>query len=131
MSISLKVKYSKSQEAVPNYQAFTLLVEVEEAVDMTGKIFVFQRRVISATDPTLEDYFICIADPVDLEEFPEDAPDMEHNIPYYRVDSVLIKFRSMVELEETKVLIGQDIQGLINSMKAEASVPVTEEITYA
>ncbi|MFC1453607.1 hypothetical protein ACFLQL_00315 [Verrucomicrobiota bacterium] len=130
MSISLTIKYSKSEEQVPNFQAYTLKVEVLASTDMTSKIFVFQRRVISANDPTLEDYFMCIADPIDIEEFPEDNPNMEQNVPYYRTDNVLIKFRSMVELEETKALIGEDIQGLIDAMKAEGTVPETEEIIY-
>ena len=76
MSIALTVKYS-IQEETENRQSYDLEVEVTNAVDVSDKIFVFQRKVLSSTDDQanrLMDQFVCLADPVDLEEFPEDSP---------------------------------------------------------
>ena len=131
MSISLDVRYSK-QERDTGVFAYLLRVEVSHATDMTDKIFVFQRNVMSldAEANRLSDQFMSIADPVDLEEFPEDAPDLDNQMPYYRKNSVDLVFRSMVELEETKALIEADIRTLVNSMKASQTVVTMEEATY-
>jgi hypothetical protein len=128
MSISIKVRYSRQEQAA-EVQSYLLKVEVIEAVGMPTKIFVFQRRVKSSTDPqaaALSDIFISLADPVDFEDIADPLNDM----PYYRLDSVTLRFRSMTELEEVKDLIDQDIQKLVDSLKAEERVIEMEEKTY-
>lgn len=133
MSISLEVRYSR-QEQDKNRQSYDLKVEVINAVDVSAKIFVFQRRVMSAMDSEANrevDQFVSIADPVDLEEFPEDTPDLQNNMPYFRSSSVTLRFRSMTELEDTQRLIDEDITMLVRSLKAAATLVVQETKTYA
>ena len=132
MSASIKIRYSK-QEKTTDVYSYLLKVEVLEATDMPTKIFVFQRRVASANDAqanALGDMFVSLADPVDLEEFPEDIADPLNDMPYYRLSEVTLKFRSMTELQEVKDLIDADIQKLVNSLKAEATVIKMEDVTY-
>jgi len=133
MSAKLTIKYSGPESEVEQLQGYSLKVEVVEAVDMPSKIFVFQRWVPSATDPesnNLGDKFISVADPVDLEEYPEDAPDLENDIPYYRTDSVILHFRSMSELAEVRGLLGDDFAALVKAMQQLEEFPVAEEVVY-
>ena len=131
MAPSIKVKYSRTEQT-ENLYGYDLKLEVLEATDMPEEIFVFQRRTSppleAGQDPT--DTFVCIADPVDLQEYPPTAPDLENEMPYFRVKEVLLRFRSMITLEETRDLIDEDIQLLVNSLKAVETVVPTEEKTY-
>ena len=132
MAISIDIRYyvSQKQEGLFSYD---LRVVAVNAVDMPKEIFIFQRNVApaeSANDqPT--DQFVCLADPVDMQEVPVNAPDLANEMPYYRSAEVLLRFRDMTTLGETKDLIDQDIQILVDSLKAAASMDVMEEKTYA
>ena len=72
MAISIKVRYSRNENQGALF-SYDLKVEVLEATDMPEEIFVFQRRTSApldaGSDPT--DSFVCLADPVDLQEFPQ------------------------------------------------------------
>lgn len=132
MAASIKIRYSRSEER-NKYFSYDLKIEVIEATDMPEEIFVFQRR----TSPPLQaggdatDTFVCIADPVDLQEFPPTQPDLENEMPYFRLSEVLLRFRSMLELEEVQTLIDQDVTLLVDSLKAAENLTPTEEKTYA
>lgn len=133
MSISISVRYSR-QEQTEHKQSYDLKVEVINATDVSTKIFVFQRRVLSAMDAEANrelNQFICLADPVDLEEVPEDAPDLQNNMPYFRSSVVILRFRSMTELEETQQMLDEDIAHLVASLKAAANLVVMENKVYA
>lgn len=134
MAISISVRYTHEERQQGLY-SYGLLVEALSATDMTNKIFVVQRGVPSATDPEVDDpveldLFQWIASPVELDQYPEDAPDIEHGIPYYRVAAIRLSFRSMLELIETLALIKLDISMLIQSMKAEQTLASVEEVVY-
>jgi len=132
MAISLTVKYYRTK-IEKQLQSYDLRVVVDAAVDMSEEIFVFQRGAAPA--PTvgakLTDNFICIADPVDLEDYPVNAPNLEAEIPYYRLKEVTLRFRSMEILEEVKDYIAADLQELVDSLTAAANVTLMEEVTYA
>ena len=133
MVVSITVEYARS-EPTPLLQSYDLKVSVTSATDMPKEIFVFQRGVAPATPAGLQppsDRFTCIADPVDLEEFPVAAPAIDAEMPYYRLSEVTMRFRSLSELEYTKDLIAEDIERLVAALKAASSLPVTEEVTYA
>ena len=130
MAISITVKYYRS-EIITGLQSYDLRVVAESATDMSKKIFVFQRMVpIPPIPATPDDRFTCLADPVDLEEIPEDAPDLDNEMPYFRVDEVTLRFRDMTTLEEVKNLIDEDVQRLVDSLKAAANVALTETKIY-
>ena len=132
MAITIDVRYSvnEKQEGLFSYD---LKVEVLAATDMPEEIFIFQRCVEPAesvnTQPT--DQFVCLADPVDLQEVPVNVPDPANEMPYYRTKEVLLRFRDMTTLTETKDLIAQDVQLLVDSLKAAATLTATEDVTYA
>lgn len=132
MAVGIVVKYYRSQ-IVEELQSYDLRVYIDSATDMPKEIFVFQRGLAPAYEgggpPT--DRFICLADPVDMEEWPVNAPNLDAEIPYFRTREVTLRFRSVQELEDTRILIDQDIQRLVNALKAAASIPLVETKTYA
>jgi hypothetical protein len=132
MAASITIKYYRS-EPTPLLQSYDLKAVVEAATDMPKEIFVFQRGVAPATPDGVQlpgDRFICIADPVDLEEFPPNAPALNVEMPYYRLKEVTVRFRSLTELEYTRELMDEDVQRLVNALKATETLPVTEEVVY-
>jgi len=115
-------------------QCYDMRVEVLNATDMPTEIFVFQRGVAPArsgqvTEPT--DAFKSVADPVDLEEYPPDAPDLQNEIPFYRLSEVTLRFRSQIELEETWGYIAEDIQGLVTALNIGLDDPQTDDFTFS
>lgn len=80
-----------------------LKMEVVSADGCSPKVFVYQRATKGAPmeDGSPRDEFICVADELDEDEIPVDAPDMERNVPYYRVDSVELLFRNPDMMYET------------------------------
>lgn len=137
MAISIKVQYSMSPvDVVPRPQSYDLKVSVLEATDMPKEIFILQRGLaVPNTPPSpslpAEDSFICIADPVDLEEYPAGAPSIGKEMPYFRVAEITLRFRSPVILDETLELIKADIANLVDSLKLASALEVVDEVTYA
>jgi hypothetical protein len=134
MAIAITVRYTH-EEKQHGLFSYGLLVEVLSATDMTDKIFVIQRGVASATDTEVNDpgeldTFQWIASPLELDQYPEGAPDLQNQIPYYRTNSVRFSFRSMDELVDTLALIKSDIEKLVGSLKAELALESVEEIVY-
>jgi hypothetical protein len=128
MAVDLTVKYYRTK-ITKELQSYDLRIVVESATDMPEKIFMFQRRTPQPTgmDP---DEFICIADPVDLEEVPEDSPDLGNEMPYFRLSEVTLRFRDMTTLEEVRTRVGLDLQKLVDSLNAAEDVEEIEEVTY-
>lgn len=134
MAVSLEVRYTK-EEQQGNLYSYGLLVEVISGTEMATKIFVVRRGVRSATDsevdePSELDEFQWIASPLELDQFPEDDPNLAAGIPYYRVDSIRFSFRSVGELAETLDLIKGDISKLVRSMQLETEISDVEVVTY-
>jgi len=132
MSISLKVRYSGPADEL-EHEAYPLRLEVTEATGMPTKVFVFQARVPSATDPQANrqpDEFKCVANPVTLDQYPEDAPDLANNIPYYRTDAVDLVFTSMLTLNEAVILFDAKFRRLVASLRALEGLKVITETTY-
>lgn len=129
MAKSLQVKYETDLSGKLQ-QSYTLTVTVTNAVDMSAKVFMYQTgaAVPPVSTEELGDQFVGIADPVDLDEVPADAADPLNGMPYYRADTVTLRFRSVPELNETKTAIAGDLAALVTALN---TVPVTEEVvTY-
>jgi len=132
MAVDLTVKFYRT-EITANLQSYDLRVVVDSATEMVEEIFVFQRGASPAptagAEPT--DKFVCVADPVDLQEYPVNTPNLDAEIPYYRLKEVTFSFRSMDILAATKVGIEEDLQKLVDSLNAVADTVLMEEVTYA
>ena len=121
--------YTKPSNHIQGYR----LALSAASTDMPSEVFVCQRRVPSATDPEyneLPDKFVSLADPVDLEQYPINEPDLAGGVPYYRVDNITLIFRSAEELEEVKVMLDEDVRELIHSLLTMATDTDEETVTY-
>ena len=128
----LTVRFSRS-EIAPDLQSYDLRVEITSATDMPTEVFVLHRQVAPpqsiGAEPT--DVFQCVADPVDLEEFPPGSPSVaEDEMPYYRVNDITLRFRSVSELEDVRRGIDEDLKGLVRALNFAETLPIQEEITH-
>ena len=88
---------------------FGLKVEAQTTHgDISNKIFVWQSR--HGTDE-----FVCVASPGDLTEIPEDEPDLEGGMPYYRTDDVELWFRNFKDFEFYSERINDKVRLLVSA----------------
>lgn len=114
-------------------QAWVMTLEVTNTVDVQEEIFVFQRTLPTVQANVVSepvDLFVSIAEPVDLEDYPINAPELDRQMPFFVAPTVSLKFRSLVVLEETWEYIQEDIQGLVTALNTELTEPQTETVTF-
>ena len=131
MAISLTAQFDRSPQDAAFY-AYCLKITITSASGMPAEVFVFQRGAApapAAGEQTLDRY-VCIADPLDLEEVPQGTPDLNAEIPYYRLNQVTLAFRSVDELNECQAMLQGDLNTLVRSMNAMANFTPQEVITY-
>lgn len=129
MQLAITYSYTNPDNNLQGYHLALTAV----GTGMPSEVFVCQRRVASATDPTyneLPDKFVSLADPVDLERYPANEPDMDNNMPYYRVAAITLVFRTIEELDEVKVMLDADVRQLIHSLTTMATDTAEETVTY-
>jgi hypothetical protein len=124
----LKVRYSTTvPDKHPAIYAYSLKVEIIKAIGYPSHLFVFQRSP-SNNEGDSVDTFIQIASPLEVDEVPENAPDLQNNMPYYRADNVVLWFRNMEDLELGKTKIKNDLQTLVLTYKVLNGQADKEEI---
>ena len=135
MARTITLRMTKPEDEARLYQSYLMKVEVIAAEEISDKIFVMQRSLAAAVQgeppPEPVDRFRSIADPVDLEQYPEDAPDLANDIPFYRAASVELLFRNMTDLQDTWTDIQEDVQGLIDALNTGLTNPVTEDVVIS
>lgn len=131
-SPSISVKYSTTTpEKHGLIYAYALKVEISEAIGIPDHLFVFQRSPEN-NEGDCVDTFIQIASPLELEEVPENAPDLQNSMPYYRSSEVTLWFRTMEDLELAKKKIEEDLQTLVLTYKTiNGELDKKETKTYA
>jgi hypothetical protein len=131
MAATLTAQYHRSDVEV-EHQAYGLRVLISASSGMPKEVFVFQHGTApppeAGEDPT--DEFVCLADPVDLEEVPPNTPDLDNDMPYFRLAEVTLYYRSVAELEDAQTLIAEDLQRLVDSINTLETMPLTSEVTY-
>ena len=129
-SITLKRTVRAADQSL--YMGYAMIVATSNAQDMPEEVFVIQRGIAPAksqvqSDPT--DLFIKVAAPVDLEEYPPSPTELTEDIPFYRVASVELWFRTEADRDECWELIQDDVAGLLNFLNNHLDEEFTEEIT--
>lgn len=115
--ISLTVRYLTTvKDNHPRIYAYALRVSIINAIGCPDHLFVFQRTPKNNEGDAVDE-FIQIASPLETEEVPEDAPDFDNNMPYYRAKEVVLWFRNMEDLELGKNKIKEDLQTLVQTYK--------------
>lgn len=130
MATALTAQFNQTTQNT-GLQAYLLEV-VCTGVNMPSEVFVFQRGAAPApaAGETVRDFFVCIADPVDLEEIPATAPNLSQEIPYYRLNRVQLAFRTIDDLNECKGQIQQDLSDLTKTVNELPVLSAQETQTY-
>lgn len=109
MSKSIQIS-KRSTIEVPDISSYKLVVEAINAQNMPNKIFVKQ-RITNFAKGTIDDIFVAIATPTQLEDFAEDSP--EEGTSFFRSSSIELVGRTPEMLQtvfasiiyETKKLV--------------------------
>ena len=110
-------------------QGYRMVVRATESHAMPVEIFVFQRKPGSGADPHVPylDEFTNIASPADLEEYPVGAP-IDPNMPFFRLATVDLVFRSEEIAAEAWAGILSDTAGLVEALNYMDSLSQVEEV---
>lgn len=125
MKPKIHINFYTSTTDDKNLYAYALkaeVTEVEGILDENGnpdpRIFIFQRGVgIMPNGSKTRDVFFGIATPLDMQEIPGDEPDLDNDLPFYRLNEVTLWFRCLSDLEQAKKDIDGDITALIKTYK--------------
>lgn len=122
--VKIHADYYTSTTEDKNLYAYALTVKIKKVsgiYDAEGNpdnaIFVFQRGVPKMNDRSTRDVFINIATPLDMQELPVNEPDLDNNIPFYRLDEVTLWFRCVDDMYKVREDIDNDIQKLVISYR--------------
>lgn len=130
--MKLKVKFS-TMTTHDQYFGYALKAEVVEAEGIPAGIFVYHAGVPSLPAKDVTDTFSHVASPVDMEELPEEHPDMHNKTPFYRRSNAVLWVRSSEWLEQLKNHLDQDIALLARDygyLNDENNYTVEETKTY-
>ena len=129
--VGIRVRYSETiPEQHPAIYAYALKVEILSSDVCSDKLFLFQRSK-EGLDDSWVDEFIQIASPLDIEEVPEDAPDLANNMPYFRKKEVTVWFRCVEDMKLAKEKIKSDLQTLAHTYETLSDgFDTQEEETY-
>ena len=110
-------------------QGYRMVVRATESHAMPVEIFVFQRKPGSGADPHVPylDEFTNIASPADLEEYPVGAP-IDPNMPFFRLATVDLVFRSEEIAAEAWAGILSDTAGLVEALNYMDNLSQVEEV---
>jgi len=112
MSIELRLKREGTGNSLyENYSGWRMRVTAVDAVDITDKIFVYERRQFGSGT---QDVFVAVASPEDINTYPEDAPAAAG---FFRLNFVDLIFRSTQFMEDAWEVIQADVQELVLLMK--------------
>ena len=73
------------------------------------------------------DLFVHVASPNDLAEYPPEVTENPVASPFYRTDSVVLRFRSYIAMQETQGYLIADLRGLVGALNAADNLEITEE----
>ena len=130
--MNLKVKFSTSTTG-DQYLGYAIKAEVVEAEGITPYIFMYRAGVPELPTRKVTDVFTNVASPVDIEETPENEPDLFKKNPFYRRKSVTLWCRSADWVDELRDSISKDIAKLVETYKVlndENHYENIEEKTY-
>jgi hypothetical protein len=109
MSKSIQI-IKRSTVNLPELSSYKLVIDAVEAVDMPDKIFVKQRIKNFAKD-RIDDTFVAIATPTQLEDFDEDAP--ADGSSFFRTNSIELVMRTPELLQEVFDSLMYEVKKLV------------------
>ncbi len=108
----------------------SLHIVVTAASGISACVFVWQRAASSAQGDNGKDKFVGVATPSDLEDIPENSPDVANEMPYYRTDDVELWFRNDNDYTRYRALILSQINDLVRKVNSLEATTVEEVVTF-
>lgn len=93
------------------------------AVGTSAKIFAYRKQPLNVNTGERVGAFSHVCSPVDLAEYPEDAPAEDSVPPWYRLDFVDLLVRSEVEADDLVRCVQEDVDSLIYTLKLANEIP--------
>jgi len=112
-----------SREAISDFNvankiAYRLRMQASNAVNMSNNIFLYEKVPAEALSLEVDDNFVAVCKPGDLETYPIDEPLEAQEYPFYRLPVVDLLEENIFKLEETADAILGDVRLLMNSLEA-------------
>lgn len=92
-------------------------------VGVSAKLFAYRKQPFNVNTGERVGTFSHVCSPVDLEEFPEDAPNEGAVPPWYRLDFVDIFVRSEAEADDFVKSVNEDLESLVYTLKIMNETP--------
>lgn len=113
---NIHVQWSTSRYYMNDIDGIRVRIEADDATLMPTKIFAYQMLPVKPgeTEPLAAFDHVCSV--VDIEEYPEDAPDTNSRPAWFRADYVDVFLRSREEVRAFIAAVLEDIQILKNTL---------------
>ena len=127
---------------VPNRgEGYRLRIQAEDAVEMTGAIFLHQQTLIDPSGAEPQDEFVCICSPFDLTIYPENAPALGQFPAFFRKTVADIILPSMKIAADAWNAIFEEVNALVRALdkldylslgsRIRCGEPITSQESYS
>lgn len=128
MPRSIKLHWSSSHYALGRDDGVRVRIEAQCATGLSPKVFAY-RMLPTAPGGVQEGFFSHICSPVDLAEYPEDAPTPGHSPEWFRLSYVDVFLRSVQEADDFVLIVREDVRRIVTTLaKMDTIFPVGTEI---
>ena len=126
----LKITHNTSHYVYGRYDGVRVRFVVEEACDMTDKIFAYRMLPVDPATGAAEGHFSHICSSVDLAEYPENEPVAGASPAWFRLNYVDVIIRSWAEALDFIDVVYQDVHSLLDSLNNMDEIAGTSTITF-
>lgn len=112
---SVRIKWASSHYTLPKDDGIRIRIECECAVGLSTKLFAYRMEPVMPGGVT-NGFFSHICSPVDMAEYPEDAPTPGQSPEWFRLDFVDVLVRSVLEAEDFILIVREDVRRLLRTL---------------
>ncbi len=126
-----RIKLKKYNVTQANFQfigAYRLRIEAHEAAGLDNRIFLYRRNPADPYTGAVVDDFFAICSPVDLAEYPPEAPDPNRAFPFFRTNYVELDLRSTHLADRLWVTVVHEVNELLEGLDKLDELQITEEV---
>lgn len=98
------------------FSAYRFRVEAAEAVAMEKQVFLYRRAPPDPYTQEVVDTFFSVCSPVDMVEYPAEAPDPNKAYPFFRKDFVELDLRRLELALAAEALIVAELNVLVHAL---------------
>lgn len=126
-SVRLEV-LTQEVENIHAFGVYRVILRAYSATEMPNAIFVFRKEPLDDSIAQVVDTCMGVCSPVDISEYPINAPDPDKSFPFFRKDVAIYDFRSATHARAAIDEIKAQIAVLIDGLNATDSLLVSEDV---